>query len=66
MNRYSNSPKGGDFGGSDWHLVVLFDEVNLAEDSAAVQAVGQVLHVLEGVSVRCSDSVINIMGLFCL
>jgi hypothetical protein len=44
-------------GGGDGYLMVSFDLVDLAEDVAAVQAVGQVLHVWEGVPVRGGDSV---------
>jgi hypothetical protein len=44
-------------GGGNGYLMVFFDQVNLAEDRAAVQAVGQVLHVWEGVLVRGGDGV---------
>jgi hypothetical protein len=47
----------GDVGSGSGYLEVSFDQVDLAEDSAAVQAFGQVLHVWEGVPVRGSDSV---------
>jgi hypothetical protein len=53
----SNDGSLGDVGGGDWYLVVPLDEVDLAEDSAAVQAVGQVLHVWEWVPVRGVDGV---------
>ncbi len=44
-------------GGGDAYLVVSFDQVDLAEDGAAVQPIGQVLHVREGVPVRGGDRV---------
>ena len=44
----------GDVGGGNGYLVVTFDEVDLAEDGAPVQAIGEVLHVRQGVPVwRC-------------
>ncbi len=46
-----------DVGCGDGYLMVSSDQVNLAEDGTAVQAVGQVLHVWEGVPVRGGDSV---------
>jgi hypothetical protein len=48
MNRYSQQSKWGDdgsfkdFGGGDRYLVITFDNIDFAEDSAAVQAVGRV------------------------
>jgi hypothetical protein len=69
MNRYSNSPKGvmmavlGMSAGGDWYLVVPLVEVDLSEDGEAVQAVGQVLHVWEGVPVRGGDGV-EVTGVF--
>jgi hypothetical protein len=47
----------GDVDRGDWYLVVPLDEVDLAEDSATLQAVGQVLHVWEWVRVRGGDGV---------
>ncbi len=44
-------------GGGDGYLVVTFDQVDLAKDGAAIQAIGQVLHVWEGVPVGCCDRV---------
>ena len=37
-----------DVGGGDGYLVVTFDEVDLAEDGASVEAIGEVLHVQQG------------------
>jgi hypothetical protein len=45
------------FGMSAAAAVVSFDQVDLAEDGAAVQAIGQVLHVWEGVPVGRGDCV---------
>jgi hypothetical protein len=39
----------GDVGGGDGYLMVSFDEVDLAEDGATVEAIGKVLHVRQGV-----------------
>ncbi len=55
MNRYilkqSKGSDDGRFGDVSrvigWYLMVTLDEVDLAEDSSAVQAVGQVLHFWE-------------------
>ncbi len=47
----------GDVGGSGGYLVVTFDEVNLAEDGASVEAIGEILHVWQGVPVWRCDSV---------
>lgn len=47
----------GDVGGGDGYLVVTFDEVDLAEDGAPVQAIGEVLHVRQGVPVWRCDGV---------
>ncbi len=47
----------GDGGGGDGYLMVSFDEVDLAEDGASVEAIGEVLHVRQGVPVWRCDSV---------
>ncbi len=46
-----------DVGGGDGYLVVSLDEVDLAEDGASVQAIGEVLHVWQGVPVWRCDGV---------
>ncbi len=47
----------GDVGGGDRYLMITFNNVDFAEDGAAVQVVDQVLDVWEGVPVRGCDCV---------
>ncbi len=47
----------GDVGGGVGYLMVSFDEVDLAEDGASVEAIGEVLRVRQGVPVWRCDGV---------
>ena len=63
MKLYSKKAEGGDYSGfrfillSDRYLMVAFDQVQLAEDGGAMEVVGQVQHVGQGVPVRGGELV---------